>query len=102
MTSNSHSIDKVLFVDDDPHLLASCERCFRKHFQVDTAPSGEGGLAKIAERGPYAVVVSDRHMPQMDGIQFLSEVREIAPDTVRIMLTGNVDLETSVRVVNEG
>jgi DNA-binding NtrC family response regulator len=48
------------------------------------------------------VVVSDRQMPQMDGIQFLAAVRQQAPDTVRIMLSGNVDLEHAVRVVNEG
>jgi response regulator RpfG family c-di-GMP phosphodiesterase len=93
---------KILFVDDDPNLLAACERNFRRHFPVDTADGGEAGLAKIAERGPYAVVVSDRQMPRMDGIQFLSQVRQTAPDTVRILLTGNVDLEAAVRVVNEG
>ncbi len=94
--------EKILFVDDDPNLLASCERNFRKRFQLDTATGGEAGLAKIAERGPYAVVVSDRQMPNMDGIQFLAAVRQRAPDTVRIMLSGNVDLEAAVRVVNEG
>jgi response regulator RpfG family c-di-GMP phosphodiesterase len=94
--------DKILFVDDDPNLLAACERNFRKHFQLDTAEGGEAGLAKLADRGPYAVVISDRQMPRMDGIQFLSLVRQRAPDTVRIMLSGNVDLEAAVRVVNEG
>ena len=94
--------DKILFVDDDTNLLASCERNLRKQFPLDTAEGGEAGLAKIAERGPYAVVVSDRQMPGMDGIQFLAAVRQRAPETVRIMLTGNVDLEHAVRVVNEG
>ncbi len=94
--------EKILFVDDDPNLLAACERSFRRRFQLDTAEGGEAGLAKIAERGPYAVVISDRQMPGMDGIQFLSQVRQRVPDTVRIMLTGNVDLEHAVRVVNEG
>ena len=94
--------EKVLFVDDDPNLLAACERNFRRRFQVETAAGGEAGLQRIAERGPFAVVVSDRQMPQMDGIQFLSLVRERAPDTVRLMLTGNADLEGAIKVVNEG
>jgi len=94
--------EKILFVDDDANLLTSIERNFRRQFQLDTAEGGEAGLAKIAKSGPYAVVVSDRQMPQMDGIQFLSAVRQQAPDTVRIMLSGNVDLEHAVRVVNEG
>ena len=92
----------VLFVDDDPNLLASCERNFRRKFQVETAEGGEAALHKIAEDGPFAVVLSDRQMPRMDGITFLSLVRERAPDTVRIMLTGNADLEGAIKVVNEG
>ena len=94
--------EKVLFVDDDPNLLASCERNFRRLFRVETAEGGDAALQKIAERGPFAVVISDRQMPRMDGIQFLSLVRERAPDTVRIMLTGNADLEGAIKVVNEG
>jgi response regulator RpfG family c-di-GMP phosphodiesterase len=94
--------EKILFVDDDPNLLASCERIFRRQFQLDTAPGGEAGLEKLAANGPYSVVVSDRQMPGMDGIAFLSAVRQKAPDSVRILLTGNVDLEAAIRVVNEG
>ncbi len=94
--------EKVLFVDDDLNLLAACERNFRRRFQVETADGGEAALQKIAERGPFAVVISDRQMPRMDGITFLSLVRQRAPDTVRIMLTGNVDLEGAIKVVNEG
>jgi response regulator RpfG family c-di-GMP phosphodiesterase len=94
--------EKVLFVDDDLNLLASCERSFRRSFQVETAASGELALQKIAEHGPFAVVISDRQMPLMDGIQFLAIVKERAPDTVRLMLTGNADLEGAIKVVNEG
>jgi len=94
--------EKILLVDDDPHLLASCERVLRRQFQLETAESGEAALARLAEHGPYAVVVSDRQMPRMDGIQFLSKVKERAPDTIRIMLTGNADLDGAIRVVNEG
>jgi response regulator RpfG family c-di-GMP phosphodiesterase len=94
--------EKILFVDDDVNLLAGCERSFRRKFRVETAEGGELALKKIAESGPYAVVISDRQMPSMDGIQFLSLVRERAPDSVRIMLTGNADLEGAIKVVNEG
>jgi len=94
--------DKILFVDDDPHLLAACERNLRRKFALETAESGEIALQKIAAHGPFAVVVADRQMPGMDGIQLLSLVKERAPDTVRIMLTGNADLESAIKVVNEG
>ena len=94
--------EKILFVDDDPNFLAACQRTLRWHFQIETAGGGEAGLAKMASHGPYAVVVADRQMPGMDGIEFLGAVRKNAPDTIRIMLTGNADLEGAVRVVNEG
>jgi response regulator RpfG family c-di-GMP phosphodiesterase len=94
--------EKVLFVDDDSNLLASCERSFHRKFQIETAEGGEAALEKVAAHGPFAVVVSDRQMPHMDGILFLSLIKDRAPDTVRIMLTGNADLEGAIKVVNEG
>ncbi len=94
--------EKILFVDDDANLLASCERVLRRKFQLETAIGGDAALQKISERGPYAVVVADMQMPGMNGIQLLSAVRERAPYTVRIMLTGHADLEMAIQVVNEG
>ena len=88
--------EKVLFVDDDPNLLASCERSFRRLFNVETAAGAEAALETIAAHSPFAVVVSDRHMPGMDGITFLTKVKERSPDTVRLMLTGNADLEGAI------
>ncbi|MEG7523935.1 MAG: EAL domain-containing protein [Chromatiales bacterium] len=52
--------------------------------------------------GPYAIVVSDMRMPGMDGLQLLSRLSEIEPDTIRIMLTGNADQKTAVDAVNKG
>jgi len=94
--------EKILFVDDDKNLLAACERNLRRQFNLLTAEGGEAGLARIAKDGPFAVVVADRQMPGMDGIEFLSRVRQQWPDTIRLMLTGNADLEAAIRVVNEG
>lgn len=94
--------EKVLFVDDDAHVLAGVQRQLRKAFQVDTALGPEEGLKAVRQNGPYAVVVSDLRMPKMDGVQFLSRVRELAPDTVRMMLTGYAEVETAIQAVNEG
>lgn len=94
--------ERILFVDDDRRLLLGLERLFRRQFDIDTAEGGEAGLTALASRGPFAVVVADRQMPGMDGVEFLSRVRQQAPDTVRMMLTGNAELESAIRVVNEG
>ncbi len=94
--------EKILFVDDDSNLLASMERNLRRQFRLETAVSAEAGLKKIDESGPFAAVFSDRQMPGMDGTQFLAEVCRKNPDTVRVLLTGNVNLHQAVSAVNLG
>lgn len=93
---------KILFVDDDINVLAAFQRQLRQAFAVETASGAKNGLNVLAEKGPFSVIVSDLRMPGMDGIQFLSRVRERAPDSVRIMLTGYADLQTAIDAVNEG
>lgn len=93
---------KILLVDDEEHVLSGYKRNLRTHFDVHTAESGKLGLISIQKDGPFAVVVSDFKMPEMTGNQFLSNVKVIAPDTVRIMLTGYADLPTTIEAVNDG
>jgi len=93
---------KILFVDDDPNLLAALKRGLRKQFEFDVALGPEQGLSILDENGPFAVVVADMRMPGMNGVQFLAEVKTRSPDTVRMMLTGNADLQTAITAVNEG
>ncbi len=94
--------DRILLVDDDQNLLSSLKRRLRKRFQVKIATGPEQGLEAIATEGPFAVILSDLQMPGMDGIQFLSRVKTLVPDSVRIMLTGNADLQKAIQAVNEG
>ena len=94
--------DKILCVDDDPNILEAYQRALRKQFHLETALGGSQALSAIAERGPYAVVVADMRMPDMNGVELLARIKEIAPDTVRMMLTGNADQQTALDAVNEG
>jgi response regulator RpfG family c-di-GMP phosphodiesterase len=94
--------EKILFVDDEASLVAGIVRQFRKQYNIVPAGGGHDGLNLLRTIGPFAVVVSDLRMPAMDGIQFLAKVRETSPDSVRIMLTGNADLDTAMQAVNEG
>ena len=96
------SINKVLLVDDEQNVLDALRRTHRKSYDLTVANGGEAGLAAIHEHGPFAVVVSDQQMPEMDGITFLRKVAQLAPDTSRVMLTGNADLATAVQAVNQG
>lgn len=94
--------ERILYVDDEVNMLASFQRMLRGRFDLETAASGREGLQTIAAGGPFAVVVADMRMPGMDGVEFLAKVKELTPDTVRLMLTGNADLDTAIRAVNEG
>ncbi len=93
---------KILLVDDDPNILQGYSRQFRKQFQIETASGGKEGLETTVKSGPFAVIISDMQMPEMNGIQFLNSVCKIAPDSVRIMLTGNADQKTAMDAVNDG
>jgi response regulator RpfG family c-di-GMP phosphodiesterase len=93
---------KILCIDDESHVLEGMKRVLRRDFEVFTAESGVEAFSIIQKDGPFAVVVSDMRMHGMNGVQVLSRVREIAPDTIRIMLTGNGDQQTAVGAVNEG
>ena len=93
---------RVLFVDDDSEVLDAYKRAFRKSFSLETAVGPFDGLAAIADRGPFAVVVSDLRMPGMDGIEFFAQLKSRFPDTVRIMLTGYADIAAAMSAVNQG
>jgi response regulator RpfG family c-di-GMP phosphodiesterase len=93
---------KVLCVDDDANILSGYQRSLRRQFQIETAQGGEAGLGMMEARGPYGVVVADMQMPGMNGVEFLNQVQQRFPDTVRIMLTGNADQKTAVDAVNTG
>ncbi len=93
---------RVLFVDDEPNVLSAIRRSLRNDFDVHTAESGREALELIAKSEPFAVIVSDCRMPEMDGIELLQRCSKIAPSSVRLMLTGNMDQETAVRAVNTG
>ena len=60
--------NRILFVDDDPNLLASFQRSFRKTFPFDTAAGAEEALAFL-RKGTYSVIVVDMRMPGMDGME---------------------------------
>jgi response regulator RpfG family c-di-GMP phosphodiesterase len=94
--------ERILLVDDDPNLLAACRRNLRGKFDITTAEGAQQALDLLDPAEPFAVILADMRMPGIDGVQLLAKVKDIAPDTVRMMLTGNADLESAAQAVNEG
>ena len=93
---------KLLLVDDEPNLTSALVRSLdRSQFEIFTADSAQQGLLILAGH-EIDVVVSDERMPGMTGSQFLSEVRKQWPNTIRMILSGQADLEAAVRAINEG
>jgi DNA-binding NtrC family response regulator len=92
--------EKILFVDDNTIILSAFQLQLRKRYAVSVASSGQLGLDMMKQEGPFAVVISDMRMPQMDGFTFLKKAQEISPDSVLMMLTGNADQKTAIDAVN--
>jgi response regulator RpfG family c-di-GMP phosphodiesterase len=94
--------ERILFVDDEPNVLEGIKRVLRKQGNLQVATSAADGLRVLSEEGPFALVVSDMRMPIMNGAQFLAQVREQSPDTVRMILSGQADLQATIAAVNDG
>jgi len=94
---------RILCVDDEENVLRALKRLFLEDdYEIITATSGAEGLEILEGSEPIHVVVSDYKMPEMDGIEFLKQVRERWSDTVRIVLSGYADTASVVDAVNDG
>ncbi|NOQ76602.1 MAG: response regulator [Methylococcaceae bacterium] len=92
----------ILCVDDEPNVLKSLRRLFRgAEYIIHLAESGAEGL-EILEQQAIDLVISDMRMPHMDGAEFLTRVATQWPDTIRILLTGYADIESTIAAVNQG
>jgi len=100
--STSEISRKILCVDDEPHVLAGLRRQLRHGYNVTIAVGAQAGLEILRQQGPFAVVVADYKMPEMNGTEFLREVRQMSPETVTVMLTGCADLEVAMTALHEG
>jgi response regulator RpfG family c-di-GMP phosphodiesterase len=91
----------ILLVDDEVAILDGLRRQLRKKFTVHTATGGAEALRLLGSES-VTVVVSDMRMPEMDGATLLSHVRRDHPRTVRILLTGQADTQSTIAAVREG
>lgn len=98
---------RLLCVDDEPDVLDGLRLSLRKKYQVTGATSGAEGLAIFdaamsdPEQEPFAAVVSDMRMPEMNGAEFLTQILHRSVSTPRILLSGQADLESTIAAINE-
>jgi len=92
---------RILFVDDEERIVTALRSIFRSNYHVFTATNGPEALEFVRKFQPH-VVVSDQRMPQMTGVELLRRVKGIAPNAVRMLLTGYSDLAAIVGSINDG
>jgi CheY-like chemotaxis protein len=93
---------RILCVDDEPRVLDGMRRTLGMDFEVVTAESGAQALALLIRRERFALTISDMRMPGMDGAAYLERASQLAPDMVRILLTGQADMQAATRAINYG
>ena len=92
----------LLIVDDEPNILTSLSRLLRREgFQILTALSPSEAFEHLAKQ-PVQVILSDQRMPEMSGTEFFARVRQLYPETIRIVLTGYTDLDSVTGAINRG
>lgn len=92
----------LLLVDDEPNILRALTRVLRRDgYNILVADNAADALEKLAAHD-VQVIISDQRMPDISGIELLSQVKEMYPDTVRIVLSGYTELETVTEAINRG
>ncbi len=93
---------RVLAVDDEPRVLSGMALHLRRRFIFESTTSPEQALRRLDEDGPYAVLLTDLHMPVMNGLELVRRARKASPHTRRLVISGNLSAADLVSAVNEG
>lgn len=95
---------RILLVDDEENILRALSRLLidEEEIEIETATSGEAGLELLRRLDQVALILSDQRMPGMSGAEFLGEAKKVAPDAVRMVLTGYADVAATMDAINKG
>ena len=93
---------KILMVDDEPNVLSGYKRSFGRKYDLVTANSGKEALEILRSEKQIEVIVTDMRMPEMNGLEFLTNAKKLRPKSVYAMLTGNADQQTAINAINQG
>ena len=100
--SESTTDVRILCVDDEPRVLDGMRRTLGLSFDVSTVEGGAQVLARLEKKERFALTISDMRMPGMDGATYLERAAEVDPDMVRMLLTGQSDVQAAIRAINQG
>jgi CheY-like chemotaxis protein len=96
------ALPRVLVVDDEEAILETMTFTFQDEYEVLTSSDARRALELLDEKAPVAVVLTDQRMPNMSGVEFVTEVCKRHPATVRIILTGFADMRAIIEAINAG
>ena len=99
---STEPLPRILVVDDEEAILETMSFTFQDDYEVLTSTDARKGLELLDEYAPVAAVLTDQRMPEMSGVEFVSEVWKRHPSTTRIILTGFSDMEATLQAINDG
>ncbi|WP_271408336.1 EAL domain-containing protein [Pseudomonas sp. Q1-7] len=100
--AGSSQSQTLLLLDDEENILRALTRVLRRDgYQIFTASRAQDAFAQLAKHD-IQVILSDQRMPEMNGTEFLSRVKDLYPDTIRIVLSGYTDLKSVTDAINQG
>lgn len=92
----------ILIVDDEGNILSALKRLLRSEpYNIITTQEPKEAKALMSET-PTSLIISDQRMPEVTGIELLTEVKKLYPDTMRILLSGYADFDIAIKAINEG
>ena len=100
--SGNGALPRILVVDDEEAILETMTFTFQDDYEVVTSNDPRKALAILDEQPPFAAVLTDQRMPDMSGVEFVSEVFRRHPATVRMILTGFSDMDAIIQAINDG
>lgn len=92
----------ILYVDDEQNNLDGFKASFRRDFKIILAISADDGMKILNDNPKIPIIISDQRMPKVTGSEFLEEVSFEYPDSIRILITGYADLESTIEAINKG
>jgi signal transduction histidine kinase len=92
---------KILYVDDEEQNLVSFKANFRKEYEIYTAINADEAL-NVLKDNVIPIIISDQRMPHTSGVEFLEKTVKLYPDCIRLLITGQADIEVVIEAINRG